>query len=48
MQQDAIKKKTYTPPVLRMFGNIREITLGHGRNGNNDTGVGMGNDRTQP
>ena len=41
-------KKPYSTPHLHLYGDIREITRGVGRNGLNDLGAGMGNDRTAP
>jgi hypothetical protein len=41
-------KQPYSTPCLHVYGNIREITRGTGRNGSNDTGQGKGNDHSIP
>jgi hypothetical protein len=41
-------KRPYRAPNLHEYGDIREITQQHGRNGGQDSGVGVGNDHTQP
>lgn len=33
-------KKPYTPPVVREFGNVRELTKTVGKTGNKDGGSG--------
>ena len=41
-------KRPYRAPDLHKYGNIQEITQTVGRAGNNDNGVGVGKDHSQP